>query len=124
MPPNTLHHSSVHWSNVSLLFCHLVSTSKLYERNSLNPFLPTAKFHMGEDFYCLARVAQDYVELFPPPDRKMLLLSLIEGEANDLVRDEGVLDSPITPETFQQLQDCLTDRLQEAELVQQFQTRV
>ncbi|VDP94608.1 unnamed protein product [Echinostoma caproni] len=78
---------------------------------------PPAKFHMGDDFHCWARAAQDYIEIVPPPDRS-------EGEANDIVRDKGVLDAPITPETFQRLRDCLTDRLHKAEFVHQFQTRV
>ncbi|VDP36860.1 unnamed protein product [Echinostoma caproni] len=85
---------------------------------------PPEKFHMGDDFHRWARAAQDYIELVPPSDRRIVLLSLIEGEANDIVRDEGVLDAPITPETFQRLRDCLTDRLHAAEFIHQFQTRI
>ncbi|VDP33761.1 unnamed protein product [Echinostoma caproni] len=79
---------------------------------------------MGDDFHRWARAAQDYIELVPPSDHRIVLLSLIEGEANDIVRDEGVLDAPITPGTFQKLRDRLTDRLRAAEFVHQFQTRI
>ncbi|VDP89893.1 unnamed protein product [Echinostoma caproni] len=74
---------------------------------------------MGDDFHRWARAAQDYIELVPPPDRRIVLLSLIEGEANDIARDEGVLDAPITPEAFQRLRDCLTDCLHEAKFFHQ-----
>ncbi|VDP96334.1 unnamed protein product [Echinostoma caproni] len=79
---------------------------------------------MGNDFHRWARASQNFIELVPRSDRRIVLLSLIEAEANDIVRDEGVLDAPISPETFQRLQDCLTDRLHAAEFVHQFQIRI
>ncbi|VDP85255.1 unnamed protein product [Echinostoma caproni] len=48
----------------------------------------------------------------------------MEGETNDIFRDDGVFDAPITPETFQRLRNCLTDRPHEAELGHEFQTRI
>ncbi|VDP96419.1 unnamed protein product [Echinostoma caproni] len=91
-------------------------------RTQSTPSVPLPEtFHTGDDFRRWARAAQDYIELVPTSDRRIVLLSLIEGEVNDIVRDEGVLDVPITPETFQRLRDCLTDRLYAAEFVHHFQ---
>ncbi|VDP93440.1 unnamed protein product [Echinostoma caproni] len=98
--------------------------SGIVRKQSALPVPPPEKFHMGEDFHRWARAAQDYIEFVPPSDRRIVLLSLIEGEANDIVRDEGVLDAPITPKTFQRHRDCLTDRLHAAEFVHLFQTRI
>ncbi|VDP86549.1 unnamed protein product [Echinostoma caproni] len=98
--------------------------SEIVRTESTPSVPPPGKFHIGDDFHRWARAAQDSIELVPPSDRRIVLLSLIEGEANDIVRDEGVLDAPITPETFQRLRDCLTDRLHAAEFAHQFQTRI
>ncbi|VDP89033.1 unnamed protein product [Echinostoma caproni] len=53
-------------------------------RTQPTAFVPPP-FHMMDDSFRWTQAAQDYSELLPPPDRKVVLLSTTEGEANDIV---------------------------------------
>ncbi|TPP65120.1 hypothetical protein FGIG_01040 [Fasciola gigantica] len=66
--------------------------------------------------------ADDYIEAFPPNERRRALLSLLDCEAKDIVRDTKILDEEITAATFVRLR--LTEQPDILKVRLQFQSRV
>ncbi|VDP94232.1 unnamed protein product, partial [Echinostoma caproni] len=55
-----------------------------FVRTKPTPALPQpSKFSIGDNFRRWAGGAQDYVPLFPPNERRIVLLSLLDGQAKD-----------------------------------------
>ncbi|VDP89036.1 unnamed protein product [Echinostoma caproni] len=95
-----------------------------FVRTKPTPALPQpSKFSIGDNFRRWAGDAQDYVTLFPPNERRIVLLSLLDGQAKDMVRVEGILDGGITADTFIQLRRCLCNEELPIEHLQRFQAR-
>ncbi|THD19937.1 hypothetical protein D915_009336 [Fasciola hepatica] len=85
---------------------------------------PPEKFYLGDNFRRWAADAEDHIEAFPPNERRRALLSLLDGEAKDIVRDSRILDEEITTATFARLRHYLTEELDVMTVRLQFQSRV
>ncbi|THD24261.1 hypothetical protein D915_005073 [Fasciola hepatica] len=85
---------------------------------------PPEKFCLGDNFRRLAADAEDYIEAFPPNERRTALQSLLDGEAKDIARDTRILDGEITAATFVRLRHYLTEKPDIMPVRLQFQSRV
>ncbi|TPP67542.1 hypothetical protein FGIG_03768 [Fasciola gigantica] len=87
--------------------------------------IPTSeKVCLGDNFRRWAADAEDYIEAFPPNERRRALLSLLDGEAMDIARDTRILDEEITAATFVRLRHYLTEEPDIMTVRFQFQSRV
>ncbi|TPP66425.1 hypothetical protein FGIG_09215 [Fasciola gigantica] len=85
---------------------------------------PPEKFCLGGNFRRWAADAEDYIEAFPPNERRRALLSLLDGEAKDIARDSRILDEEITAATFARLRHYLTEEPDIMTVRLQFQSRI
>ncbi|THD19599.1 hypothetical protein D915_009629 [Fasciola hepatica] len=85
---------------------------------------PPERFCLGDNFRRWAAEAEDYIEAFPPNERRRALLSLLDGEAKDIARDSRILDEEITNATFTRLCHYLTEEPDIMTVRLQLQSRV
>ncbi|OON19019.1 hypothetical protein X801_05119, partial [Opisthorchis viverrini] len=85
---------------------------------------PPDKFCLGDNFRRWAADTSEYIKLFPASERKRVLLSLLDGEARDIVRDEHILKDGVTEDVFERLRACLTERIHPVEHQYRFQSRI
>ncbi|KER18421.1 hypothetical protein T265_12280 [Opisthorchis viverrini] len=76
---------------------------------------------MGDNF---RRWAAEYIQLFPASERKLVLHSLLDGEARDIVQDEHVLEGGVPEDVFEGLRTCLTERIHPVRHQYRFQSRI
>ncbi|TPP61239.1 Histone H2B [Fasciola gigantica] len=85
---------------------------------------PPEKFCLGDNFRRWAVDAEDYIEAFPPNERRRALLSLLDGGAKEIALDTRILDEEITAATFVRLRHYLTEEPDIMTVRLQFQSRV
>ncbi|TPP64484.1 hypothetical protein FGIG_02566, partial [Fasciola gigantica] len=85
---------------------------------------PPEKFCLGDNFRRWAADAEDYIEVFPPNERRRALLSLLDGEAKDIARDSRILDEEITAATLARLRHYLIEEPDIMTVRLQFQSRI
>ncbi|KAG5450554.1 hypothetical protein CSKR_101716, partial [Clonorchis sinensis] len=81
---------------------------------------PPDKSCLGKNVRRLAAVTSDYIQLFLVSKRKRVLLSLLDGEARDIVRDEQILKDDV----FEWLRAGLTERIHQVEHHYRSQSRI
>ncbi|GAA57238.1 hypothetical protein CLF_112371, partial [Clonorchis sinensis] len=73
---------------------------------------PPDKSCLGDNFRRWAANTSEYIQLFPVSEWKSVLLSLLDAEARDIVRDED----RVTGDVFERLRECLTERIHQGGL--------
>ena len=68
---------------------------------------PPDKFVMGGNFTRWHRQTENYIRNFPPNQQSSIVLSLLSGEAFDLVADSEILKSTVSEDTFIRLRRLL-----------------
>ncbi|KER31029.1 hypothetical protein T265_02702 [Opisthorchis viverrini] len=85
---------------------------------------PPDKFCMGDNFRRWAADTSEYIQLLLASEQKRVLLSLLDGEARDIVRDEHILKDGVTEDVFERLRACLRERIHPVEHQYRFQSRI
>ncbi|OON16157.1 hypothetical protein X801_08033, partial [Opisthorchis viverrini] len=75
------------------------------------------------DKFCMADTSE-FIQLFPASEQKRVLLSLLDGEARDIVRDKHILKDGVTEDVFERLCACLIERIHPVEHQYRFQSRI
>ncbi|THD17961.1 hypothetical protein D915_011201 [Fasciola hepatica] len=99
--------------------------SKVAVRTQKRPTIqPPEKFCKRDNFNLLAANAEMYIKFFAPEDQESALLSSFDGEAQDIVREEGLRKSWVQEDTFHHLRSHLVGEENHVLLQFRFQTRV
>ncbi|GAA53944.1 hypothetical protein CLF_111682 [Clonorchis sinensis] len=105
------------------LHCSLVISAGFIHTRSPRTVLPPDKFYLGDNVRHWVTDTSEYIQLFAVSERKRALLSLLDGKAQDIVRDEQILKDGVT-DVVERPRAFLTEPIHQVEHQSRFQSRI
>ena len=113
-----------HQSDVLPILVRIVERIATQNCSSHLPPLPVPeKFALGGNFRLWQTHTEIYIKNFPPDQQPSVILSLLSGEALDLVATSKILESPVSKDTFDRLRRLIDTPKLPVEYRREFNSR-